>query len=632
MGAQWAVGLVLGAGLVVASAGGPGEAARHGDDHIAASTTVTIDAGTRVGAVRPGLLGVNHHYRRNGFGVWDGARDRPVPAVVEHLRKARVASIRYPGGIVANLFNWRSAVGDRRVCQVDGNKDARGGYPSLRAGLDYGVDEHMRLVRDVGAGAVMMVQTITETARGAADWVEYMNATAGTTANPNGGVDWAEVRASNGHPRPYDVRHWELGNEQRLLGQRYWMSGDDTEAVRQYAFGGARQITNEPLGKRCSHRIRGTRSNGTPNQVFELLYPPAALNSITVTVGGAVWRRIDDLASAGPRARVFVARPVTGKIRFGDGAHGAIPAAGTAVRASYRSVHQGAFRFARAMKAVDPTIDVCLSWGTELFLDVIQRRDFDCFTAHRFLNFERLGLDDWDTTLEGHDLHMLHLDSERETIASLKARLPPGMPLPLTEFGPLFGDTKTYPSWAASMTHATFMASEWLMWLRLGIPWGNGNDLLTNNNHGLVGPAPGYTFTAEAATRQTLTPMFRGRGSQLRVRVSGNPRRDPQLGLGTYPGLAVAATMGTAGRLHVAVVNRLPRESERIEADIRLDDFTSGGSAVVRRVVGESFVDWNQPGEPLSVQMTKRTRAIGSGGFTAVFPAHSVTLYSIAPG
>ena len=40
----------------------------------------------------------------------------------------------------------------------------------------------------------------------AADLIEYLNAPAdGDVTKPNGGVDWAEVRAANGHPEPYGV-------------------------------------------------------------------------------------------------------------------------------------------------------------------------------------------------------------------------------------------------------------------------------------------------------------------------------------------------------------------------------------------------------------------------------------------
>ena len=43
----------------------------------------------------------------------------------------------------------------------------------------------------------------------------------------------------------------------------------------------------------------------------------------------AVWRRVDDLSSCGPRDRVFEYDPVRESIRFGDGAHGSVVSPGT---------------------------------------------------------------------------------------------------------------------------------------------------------------------------------------------------------------------------------------------------------------------------------------------------------------
>merc|ERR1711933_638093 len=40
----------------------------------------------------------------------------------------------------------------------------------------------------------------------AAAWVEYCNGDAETT-------HWGRVRAARGHPKPYNVKYWYLGNE-----------------------------------------------------------------------------------------------------------------------------------------------------------------------------------------------------------------------------------------------------------------------------------------------------------------------------------------------------------------------------------------------------------------------------------
>ena len=59
---------------------------------------------------------------------------------------------------------------------------------------------------DIKAEAVWVYGMGQGSAADAADLIEYLNAPAdGEVTNPNGGVDWAEVRAANGHSEPYGV-------------------------------------------------------------------------------------------------------------------------------------------------------------------------------------------------------------------------------------------------------------------------------------------------------------------------------------------------------------------------------------------------------------------------------------------
>src|SRR5579864_7251312 len=57
---------------------------------------------------------------------------------------------------------------------------------------------------------------------------------------------------------------------------------------------------------------------------------------ITVTVNGRQWRPVTGFRSAGPDDAVFTLNSQTGRIRFGDGLHGAIPSVGSTVSVSYR--------------------------------------------------------------------------------------------------------------------------------------------------------------------------------------------------------------------------------------------------------------------------------------------------------
>jgi len=57
---------------------------------------------------------------------------------------------------------------------------------------------------------------------------------------------------------------------------------------------------------------------------------------IAVTVNGRQWRPVSGFRRAGPDAAVFTLNSQTGRIRFGDGLHGAIPPVGSTVTVSYR--------------------------------------------------------------------------------------------------------------------------------------------------------------------------------------------------------------------------------------------------------------------------------------------------------
>ena len=602
-------------------------------------TTITIDDGHTRGRVGPNLLGVNHRFVHLGHGLWDPEADAQHPRAVRNLKAAQEKSVRYPGGSVANLFDWKKSIGDVKGCQVNGRAQA-GGY-SRAVGQGYGPDEHMQVMEQVGAQTVMMLPWVTETPSDAADWVEYMNSPADGEggSNPRGGVDWAQRRADNGHQAPYGVRVWEIGNEQRTQSQRYWMSPNTGKALRQYANGGERRFTDEALGRGCHHPRSGMPSNGNAGQVFQLLYPPAAPGSVQVNVGPdhEPWREVtsEELAVAAPEAKVYVVDASDGEVRFGDNVNGAVPPEGRVVRASYRSVHKGVFAFSRAMKQVDRSINVCPSWGLEAFVRVAGDRRYGCFAVHAYTNFTREKTHPWRSALAGHDLHMLGTRHERAFVAGIKRKLPSGVKIAMTEFGAIHGDPRRYPSWFASMTRATYMASMWVSWLDLRIPWAVGSDMITPTNRGLLADRPNFTMSAEALTRRALQPVLSPGARTLDVTLRGNPVRRPRVRSGnltarTYGALAVAATRAPGRALQVMVVNRLPRDGQAVRATVNLDRFRSRGRAYVSRVNGPSFRSRNTPAVRRVTLRTSRQR-IGAQGFRHVFPAHSVTVFRI-PG
>lgn len=80
---------------------------------------------------------------------------------------------------------------------------------------------------------------------------------------------------------------------------------------------------------------------------------------IAVTVNGRQWRPVSGFRRAGPDDAVFTLNSQTGRIRFGDGIHGAIPPVGSTVTVGYR---QGGGSAGNISKRIYDATDVTQFW------------------------------------------------------------------------------------------------------------------------------------------------------------------------------------------------------------------------------------------------------------------------------
>ena len=464
--------------------------------------------------------------------------------------------------------------------------------------------------------------------------------------NPGGGINWADRRAkAGGHPRPYDVQRWEVGNESHVAPFRYDFAVGVSKQVEQYAEGGVRTIggesTNtEKLGRDCAHPGDGKPATGRRYQEFETLYTPVhRVDAVRVGERTRPWRQVSQQQLSHPvrndleGKRVFAVDKVAGRIIFGTvepsltaDQRPVVPAEGDIVTADYTNRFQGFFAFARAMHAVDPDIKVCATWGTPLFAQQYGRRDYDCSSAHPLTNFSKAPAREWAGPLEGHDRMMLGLAERRADVRALQAAQPDRTPLWLTEFQAIHGYGRAFPGWSASVSNAVYMSAQWATWLEMGIPWGNGGDLLGRGVGSVFGqPNGNFVFSAEAHARETISPMFQAGGQVVASSVKRNPQREPQLrNAGAYGALTVVASRGRRGELYLLVVNKLPTKD--VKTTVRMAGFRARGTATVRRVAGKSFQQFNKPGKPGTVAMQRSERRVQRDSFTATFPAHSVTV------
>src|SRR5215216_6950031 len=304
-----ATAATLAACLLVLAVSGSAQTQEANSVSPAGPTEVVVDPTDQLGAISPLLYGVNHRYGYNGYGMWDPEGQRVYPEFVQRVKDAGLSAVRFPGGTIANLYHWKRAIGpvEGRELNVHGGS----GEPLTN---EFGPDEFGRFIEEVGAAGTMTVNFATGDAEEAADWVEYMTSPVGT--NPRGGTAWAEVRAANGHPEPYDIPYWDVANEPSFGSQGYWMTGKrppNTGLHQLYAFGGSTSFSSQNAVRYADYTSSAAVSDGSTSQVFYAKYPPVAQGSQTVFVAGSAWTPVQNLGEHGPE-NVYEFEPSTGKI------------------------------------------------------------------------------------------------------------------------------------------------------------------------------------------------------------------------------------------------------------------------------------------------------------------------------
>lgn len=139
--------------------------------------------------------------------------------VVDALKDLKFPGpLRYPGGCFAPFYRWKAALAPLlsrppmlsppNYCEA-----ARGGVNTYSDGfLENGpnIDEYMALIALVGATPAVTIALqfgTPQEIQDARDFVEYANGDAGAPGNV-----WAALRAARGHPAPFGIKMWYMGN------------------------------------------------------------------------------------------------------------------------------------------------------------------------------------------------------------------------------------------------------------------------------------------------------------------------------------------------------------------------------------------------------------------------------------
>ena len=562
------------------------------------------------------LLGSNHRFPYKGYGMYNTDTNSAAPRVVKGARRAGISALRYPGGSRANFFDWKEAIGPRekRGCQVFGKLSAGKGVRAF-----YGVHEHMRFSTRVGARTVITTPFLNENAGDAAAWVEYMNDPVGGR-NPNGGKAWAVVRKQHGHPAPYNIKTWSVGNEPYLHNQRFWLGHDDGKALRRYVNGASIRFTKQEVGKGCvfaSGEARGQTQR-------EIKYPPVKARSETVRVAGNRWHRVKSVEAQGPNAKAYEINNSSGKLTFGDGEHGKAVPNGVHVRATYTSVHSGYAAMRRAMNKVDPSIKVCSEWAKPAFVRFMGQRRYDCLAAHPYRIFNV----HFRNAIDAHDKMIAAERPASSLIAKLRRALRRvnrgDLPVMVTEYGTITIPKQTKaPHWDHSMSDALFNASQVVGFARRGVPLATGGALTSFNLRSTLGHKPHWTRSAWAVTSGLLSRVLNG-STVIGTQVARGPKRHS--GAESYPALMTLAVK-KGHRMHVVVINRHPTKAVRSE--LRLNGGKFAGKKIrVRIVESKNPSSFNSPRRPHAIRVLTNGKQIRGSSPTLRYRPHSTTVLS----
>jgi len=150
--------------------------------------------------------------------------------LLAEMRAVKPALIRYPGGCFADGYHWRDGIGPRSQRPL--RKNLAWSRLGQKLGPEednhFGTDEFLRLCEELGAEPQLTANVGSGTAAEAAAWVEYTNGPKDSK--------WGSERVKNGHPEPYHVKYWFIGNE--ILGwhELGWQKpAQYVETLKRYA-------------------------------------------------------------------------------------------------------------------------------------------------------------------------------------------------------------------------------------------------------------------------------------------------------------------------------------------------------------------------------------------------------------
>lgn len=641
------------------------------------SLTLNLDEVNRT--IEPeSIFGINHRYAFNGYGTFDSKAMKVKEDFKELYENAGFGSIRYPGGTISNLFNWKTTLGpkEKRKKQIHGfyNNPNQGGIEP-----NFGIKEIADFADDVDSEIVYVYSLGRGNKMDAADLVEYLNAKVGT--NPNGGIDWAQVRANNGHEKPYNVRYFEIGNEmQQAFGQAadgtssqgYWTDYVTGGAEKAYTEGGVANFVQRYAVDEENWNKVASRTDGKPNLVRYLRYANVnpgkmengkivadpefrAVNDgveVFVGVDGNLqpWKVVDSFANSGANDKHCVVDYSTGAIHFGDGKHGKIPDANQNVYATYSVKRDGFLDVSKAIKNTTDKINEIEGTSHEA-------KVYTSFESEGFITrMNNLNANDWYDGMTIHpysgtvgatgtpeafyDEAMKKAETKGVDHVKKFANLMPKGKVPvISEYG-IYNNRQLQ---VRSQTHAVYIAKVLMEYVRLGSPYiqkhclsdwySDGGDSLGPTQQAVIQVVPqkgADTKTGEGEFKFFSTPsahvfemLNAGFGENI---VDAQFNRVPTMNNGVKT-LSALASKDASGNVYVAMVNVDRQNDRKVTLNIPNYDLT-GRKVELQTLSSKTITDENSLEKPDNVKINK-TEMVLEENQSITLPKHSFVVAKI---
>ena len=164
----------------------------------------------KIGRIAPEIYG--HFTEHIGGVIYDGiwvGKDSKIPningfrkEIIEKMRAIKAPVIRWPGGCFAESYDWRDGIGADRPVRLNWWKN----FDGKTEPNEVGTHEFADFCESCGASAYFAANLTSVPPLHIQRWMDYC-------LSPKGSTTLALERERNGHPEPFNIPYWGVGNE-----------------------------------------------------------------------------------------------------------------------------------------------------------------------------------------------------------------------------------------------------------------------------------------------------------------------------------------------------------------------------------------------------------------------------------